>query len=165
MAVDLTQGGTILHPTQRGARLPYAVMNELDLAVATTAKGSALANGEILNAINVPKNTLLHGATAEIVVAANTSTGATFDMDVAEGDDFVDGGDLLTAGHVAPGSNGLYPFGANTVGPAATADTIDVKLIAPGSVALASGKIRVWAWMTDVSDLPMPTETSRDKLA
>lgn len=165
MAVDVTQGGTILHPTQRGARLPYAVMNEVDLAAVTTAKGSAIANGEIVNVINVPKNTLLHGATAEIVVAANTSTGATFDMDVAEGDDFVDGGDLLTAGHVAPGSNGLYPFGANTVGPAATADTVDVKLVMPGSVALATGNIRVWAWMTDVSDLPLPTETSRDKLA
>jgi len=165
MAVNVTQGGTILHPTQRGARMPYAVMNEVDLAVVTAAKGSAIANGEIVNVINVPKNTLLHGATAEVVTAANGSTGATFDLDVAEGDDFVDGGDLLTEGHVAAGSNGLLPFGANTVGPAATADTIDMKLIMPGSVALATGKIRVWAFMTDLSDLPLPTETSRDKLA
>jgi hypothetical protein len=165
MAVDVTKGGTVLHPTQRGARVPYAVMNEVDLAAVTTAKGSAIANGDIVNVINVPKDTILHGALAQVVTAANTSTGATFDLDVAEGDDFVDGGDLLTAAWVAPGSNGFYPFESNTVAPSATSDTIDMKLIMPGSVALATGKIRVWAWLTDVSPLPLPTETSRDKLA
>jgi hypothetical protein len=165
MAVDVTKGGTILHPTQRGARVPYAMMNTVDLAEVTTAKGSAIANGEIVNVFNVPANSILHGALAQVVTAANTSTGATFDLDVGEGDDFVDGGDLLTTGYVAAGSNGSLPFETNSVAPSATSDTIDMKLIMPGSVALATGKIRVWAWFTDVSDLPQPTETSRDKLA
>jgi hypothetical protein len=163
--VDQTLGGSTTHPTRRGSHYPYSVERVIDFAEVTTAKGSAIANGDIVNVFNVPANTLLHGAIAKVETAANTSTAATIDIDVAEGDDFVDGGDVLTAGWLAAGTNGLAPFGANTVNPIATSDTLDMKIIMPGSVALATGQVRVIAFMTDMSDLPVPTEVTRDVLA
>jgi hypothetical protein len=169
--VDMTVGGvgnaaatSINHKARMGAQMPYTVEFTLDFAEATTAKGSALAAGDIFQVIDVPANTLLHGAIAECVVAVN-STLATVDIDVAAGDDFIDGGDAATTGFMAIGSNGLAPFGANTVAPASAADTIDVKLATVGDTAVATGKIRVIAFMTDVTAKLGPNEVDRDTLA
>jgi hypothetical protein len=66
---------------------------------------------------------------------------------------------------MAIGSNGLAPFGANTVAPASAADTIDVKLATVGDTAVATGKVRVIAFMTDVTAKLGPNEVDRDTLA
>ena len=164
--VNFTRGSAAegTHVSGLSNRVPYMVERVVDFAEVTTTKGSALANWEIVQVINVPANTLLHGAVAE-VLTVDASTAATFDLDVAEGDDFVDGGDLSTLGYVAVGTNGLAPFGANTVLPTSASDTIDLKIIAPGSVAPASGKVRVTAWMTDASSLSLGGVATRDYLA
>lgn len=164
--VNFTRGSAAegTHVSGLSNRVPYMVERVVDFAEVTTTKGSALANGDIVQVINVPANTLLHGAVAE-VLTVDASTAATFDLDVAEGDDFVDGGDLSTLGYVAVGTNGLAPFGANTVLPTSASDTIDLKIIAPGSVAPASGKVRVTAWMTDASSLSLGGVATRDYLA
>jgi hypothetical protein len=126
MAYDLTNGSTTNHKSRTGANVPYTVEKTVSMADATTAKGSALANADVLEVIPVPANTLVHGAVA-YVETVDSSTAATFDIDVAAGDDFIDGGDFNTVGWAAVGSNGLLPFGANSV-IVDSADTIDVKL-------------------------------------
>jgi len=160
MAYDLTNGSTTNHMARSGANVPYTVEKIVSMSEATTVKGSALASADVLEVIPVPANTLVHGAVA-YVETVDTSTGATFDIDVAGGDDFIDGGDFNTAGWAAAGSNGLTPFGANSV-VLASADTIDVTLFAPGTVALADGVIRVVAFMTDLEEIPGPAEVGRD---
>ena len=169
--VDMTVGGvgnaaatSINHKARMGAQMPYTVEFTLDFAEATTAKGSALAAGDVFQVIDVPANTMLHGAAAEVLVAANSSV-CTLDIDIAAGDDFIDGGDATSTGFLAIGSNGLAPFGANTVNPASAADTIDVKLATAGDTAVATGKVRVIAFMTDMTAKRGPNEVDRDTLA
>ena len=169
--VDMTVGGvangaatSINHKARMGSQMPYTVEFTLDFAEATTAKGSALAAGDVFQVIDVPANTMLHGAAAEVLVAANSSV-CTLDIDIAAGDDFIDGGDATSTGFLAIGSNGLAPFGANTVNPASAADTIDVKLATVGDTAVATGQVRVIAFMTDMTAKLGPNEVDRDTLA
>ena len=169
--VDMTVGGvangaatSINHKARMGAQMPYTVEFTLDFAEATTAKGSALAAGDVFQVIDVPANTMLHGAAAEVLVAANSSV-CTLDIDIAAGDDFIAGGDAPSPGILAIGSNGMAPFGANTVNPASAADTIDVKLATAGDTAVATGKVRVIAFMTDMTTKLGPNEVDRDTLA
>lgn len=165
--VNLTRGSATVgnHVGGKTRRVPYSVERIVDFADAVAAKGSALTSGDVIQVIPVPANTLLHGAIAE-VLEVTASTAATFNLDVAGGDDFVDGGDLTTLGYVAVGTNGLAPFGANTVLPTSAEDTIDMTLIAPGAVALGSDcRVRVVAYMSDASEVDGPDEVSRNQLA
>ena len=166
--VDMTVGGvangaatSTNHKARLGAQMPYAVEFTLDFAEATTAKGSALAAGDIFQVIDVPANTMIHGAVAEVVTAVN-STVCTLDIDIAEGDSFIDGGDATSTGFLAVGTNGLAPFGANTVNPASAIDTIDVKIATAGDTAIATGQVRVIAFFTDLTAKLGPNEVDRD---
>jgi len=160
MAFDIANGGTINHRSRMGINAPYAVEFVLDWADALTTKGSALAASDVFSVINVPANTLLHGVIAEVMVVGD-ATAATIDVDVAEGDSFIDGANIIAStGYAAFGTNGLAPFGANTV-VNATADTVDVK-IATLSGTLTSGKVRVVAFMTDIAEIPGPASVARD---
>jgi len=168
MAIDMTVGGvangaatSTNHKARLGAQMPYAVEFTLDFAEATTAKGSALAAGDIFQVIDVPANTMIHGAAAEVVTAVN-STVCTLDIDIAEGDSFIDGGDATSTGFLAVGTNGLAPFGANTVNPASAIDTIDVKIATAGDTAIATGQVRVIAFFTDMTAKLGPNEVDRD---
>lgn len=160
MAYDLTNGSNTNHMSRTGANVPYTVEKVVSMADAVALKGSSLANADVLEVIPVPANTLLHGAVAYVEDVV-LSTGATFDLDVAGGDDFIDGGDLTTAGWVAAGSNGLLPFGANSV-IITSADTIDMTLAVTGSVAPDTGTVRVVAYMSDLAEIPGPAEVARD---
>ena len=168
--VDMTVGTTTdndsgNHISKSNSPMIYTVERTLNWADAVTTKGSALATGDIFQVIFVPRNTMLHGATAE-VVEAGENTGATINIDVGGGDDFVDGGAIDSTGWLAPGTNGFYPFESNTVGPQATSDFIDVTLVdVPGASTLATGKVRVIAYMSDVSETSKAAEASRDQLA
>ena len=82
-------------------------------------------------------------AGAEVLTAFDGSS-PTVDIDFAEGDDIIDGGDVSSAGFLAEGTNGQ----ANDVVTGAastftqfvtTTDTIDVKLIA-SSADVTTGK-------------------------
>lgn len=163
--INLTRGSTTgqTHPKRLATRMPYAVERTIDLADATVSKGSALTSGDIIQVFNVPAYTIIHGVIAE-VQTVDASTALTFDVDVAGGDDFVDGGDFNTVGYVAPGANGLLPFGANSVQATSAADTVDMTLIAPGSVAPANGVVRFVGFFTDVSDVPGGSVAARTQL-
>ena len=162
--IDMTKGDSSTGNHARVWRTPYAVERTISFAEATTSKGSALASADVIQAIPVPAGTIVHGAIAE-VLTVDGNTGATFDLDLDAGDDFVDGGDLNTAGYVAPGTNGLLPFGANSEQATSAANTIDLLIAgAPGDTTVSAGVVRVVAFMTDVSDVKGPETASRTTL-
>ena len=126
-------------------------------------------NGDIFQLLEVPANTFVLFAGAEVLTAFDGSS-PTVDIDFAEGDDIIDGGDVSSAGFLAEGSNGQ----ANDVVTGAastftqfvtTTDTIDVKLIA-SSADVTTGVLRVYACVVDVNGAQeLATEVVRDALA
>ena len=123
-------------------------------------------NGDIFQLLEIPANTFVLFAGAEVLTAFDGSS-PTVDIDFAEGDDIIDGGDVSSAGFLAEGTNGQ----ANDVVTGAastftqfvtTTDTIDVKLIA-SSGCLTTGKFRVYACVVDVNGAQeLAAEVARD---
>jgi len=145
------------------SRKPYLVEVEIDLAAAATAKGSALAAGDIIQAITVsPGNAVLFAGT-EIKTAPAGGTAGTFDLGITGGnvDAFVDGGAITGA------AVGAYSVMANTAVPVVfgAGDTIDMLLI--GTTPDTSGIIRVYAMLMDVTatGIKGASEVDRDTLA
>ena len=122
--------------------------------------------GDIFQLLEIPANTFVLFAGAEVLTAFDGSS-PTVDIDFAEGDDIIDGGDVSSAGFLAEGTNGQ----ANDVVTGAastftqfvtTTDTIDVKLIA-SSADVTTGKLRVYACVVDVNGAQeLATEVARD---
>ena len=145
----------------REARLDIAKMVE---------DGYSCVNGDIFQLLEIPANTLVLFAGAEVETDFN-GTSPTVDIDFAAGDDIVDGGDVSSAGFLAGGTNGqtmlVNTGAANTfTAHVTTTDTIDVKLIA-GSADVTSGILRVIACCIDTGPRGgrAPTEVDRDLLA
>lgn len=133
-----------------------------------TAAGWTAANGDIFQLLEIPANTMVLFAGAEVEAAVN-GTSPTVDIDFAEGDDIVDGGDVSSTGFLASGSNGAAMTTSGTITftqHVTTTDTIDVKLIA-GSADVTSGILRVIACCIDTGPRGgrAPTEVDRDLLA
>ena len=132
------------------------------------AAGGSFANGDIFQVLEIPANTLVLNAGAEVMKAFTSS--CTLDMDFAAGDDIIDGADITSTGFCAAGTNGQ----TNTVvGSAAstytqfvtTTDTIDCKI---AGAAPATGRLRVYATVIDLAGHGLddkPDEVDRDQLA
>ena len=126
-------------------------------------------NGDIFQLLEIPANTFVLFAGAEVLTAFDGSS-PTVDIDFAAGDDIIDGGDVSSAGFLAEGSNGqandTMTGAASTFTQfVTTTDTIDVKLIA-SSADVTTGKLRVYACVIDVNGAQeLATEVDRDTLA
>lgn len=123
-------------------------------------------NGDIFQVLEIPANTFIIAAGAEVLTVFDGTT-PTVDIDFAAGDDIVDGGDVTALGYLAAGTNG----GANLTSQATftqlvtTTDTIDVKLIA-ASADVTAGKLRVYAVVVDLDGIAETAdEVDRDQLA
>jgi len=146
-------------------------MREARLDIAKlVAAGYSCADGDIFQLLEIPANTLVLFAGAEVETAFN-GTSPTVDIDFAAGDDIVDGGDVTSTGFLAGGTNGqtmlVNTGAANTfTAHVTTTDTIDVKLIA-GSADVTSGILRVMACCIDTGARGgrAPDEVDRDLLA
>ena len=140
--------------------VPYFVDVEIDLAAAATAKGSALATNDVIEAISIPANTVIMAAGVEVVTAPAGGTSFSVDLGVTGGDvdAFVDG--FAVTGTSA----GAYATLA-TAGPVAvaTADTLD--LLCLGTTPDTSGVLRVYAVLMDVDGRIGANEVTRDVLA
>ena len=160
---------TTLTSTARGnsprGRTPYLVQNSVNFASAATAKGTALAAADIIQAITVPANTMVLDAGFEVTtVHAGTSSDCALDLGITgvDVDAYVDGFDFDAA------SAGAYTVSAGsgplTVG--ATADTLDI-LIQAQTGTTTAGVIRVFALLLDVDDIGSvgADEVDRDTLA
>lgn len=143
--------------------VPYLVDKLVDFAAAATAKGSALAASDVIEAISVPANTVILNAGIEIVtVLGGESSDNTFDLGTGvDADNFVDGfdADAAAAGAYAQNAAAFQPI---VVG--ATADTIDIT-IATATTAPTSGVARVWAVLMNVDGRILADEVDRDQLA
>ena len=135
---------------------------------ALVAAGGSFSDGDIFQVLEIPANTLVINAGAEVMKAFTSS--CTLDMDFAAGDDIIDGADITSTGFCAAGSNGQ----TNTiVGSAAstytqfvtTTDTIDAKI---AGAAPATGRLRMYATVIDLAGHGLddkPDEVDRDQLA
>lgn len=154
--IDLaTEGSAGKHPSRASnVKVPYLVEYEIDLAAAVTAKGSALAQADVIEAIPVPAGTMLiAGGAACKSVMTGTSTDLTLDIGVTGGDvdNLVDGWDFDAA------TAGAYAtvVGVNEPVFFTTADTIDI-LFVTQTGTVTGGVIRVFALLVDVSDAAAP---------
>ncbi len=133
-------GGTAGHPSTR--RKPYWVENTIDNSLFDPA------NGDIIQAINDPAETLVIAAGLEVLAASSSSI--TMDLGITgstaghnDPDCWVDGYDATATGH-AP----MDATDAAAMLIVKTADTIDILI---GGAQDTAGKVRVWALMCDIS--------------
>ena len=128
-------GGTAGHPSN--GRVPYLVENTIDLSQVRADTGPD--NGDVLQVIDIPAETLIMEAGIEVITALSSS--ATMDLGITGGDvDIYVDGDTNATGY------GTLTATARHI--AATADTLDILI---GGADSSAGKIRVWAVMCDVS--------------
>jgi hypothetical protein len=130
-------GGTTGHPSN--GRTPYLVENTIDIAAINSAAGTA--DGDVVQCLDIPAETLIMQAGVEVLTALSGSV--TIDLGITGGDvdNFVDGDTNATGYSVLTAT-------VNQV--IASADTLDALL---AGAASSVGKIRVWAVLCDVSGL------------
>ena len=161
MATITTLAGAASAGRTVGA-VPYLVDVTVDFAAAATAKGSALAAADVIEALSVPANTVILNAGMEVItVLGGESSDTTFDLGTGvDADNFVDGfdADAAAAGAYAQNAAAFQPI-VN-----ATADTIDI-LIATATTAPTSGEVRVWAVLMNVDGRPARASVDREQLA
>ena len=136
-------GGTTGHPAN--GRTPYLVENTIDISAINSSSGTA--NGDVVNALDIPAETLIMEAGIEVITALSSS--ATMDLGITGGDvdRYVDGDTNAT---------GYATLTATARVVVATADTLDILTAGADSSA---GKVRVYAVMCDISGID---ETDRN---
>jgi hypothetical protein len=131
---------------------------------AMIAAGATIADGDVFQLLEIPAESVVLCAGAEVMKQFTGSCVA--DIDFAGGDDIVDGDSLAVAAgtYLTAGSNGqtnivstgaanligeTIPGDANTAPVTVTAaDTIDVTI---SGAAAATGRLRVYAVIADIS--------------
>ena len=124
---------------------------------AMVAAGTSPANGDVFQLLEIPAESVVVAAGAEIMKSFTGS--CTCDIDFAGGDDIVDGAALDAAAgtYLAKGTNGeanvvntgaASTFAAAALACVGAADTIDVTV---AGATPATGRLRVYAIIADVS--------------
>ncbi len=138
--VSKVTGGTAGHPSTR--RKPYYVENTIDNSLFDPD------NADIIEALNVPAETLVMAAGLEVLTASSSSV--TFDLGITgstaghhDPDAFVDAYDATGTGY-AP----MDATDAAAMLVCKDADTIDILTAGAQDTA---GKVRVWAVLCDIS--------------
>lgn len=148
------------HGSSQRGRSPYMVQKTIDL----TAQAIDCSAGDVVQCLTIPANTRVMAAGFQVVESAtqNTGTDATATLGAADADEFVAAFDIDGAADLAYAPSAT-PAGDITL---ATADTLDLTFAGSGATFTA-GKIRVYAWMVDVSDQgdSSPSEVDCDALA
>ena len=148
------------HGSSQRGRSPYMVQKTIDL----TAQAIDCSSGDVVQCLTIPANTRVIHAGFQVVTSAtmNTGTTATATLGAADADEFV------TAFDIDGASDGAYAPSATPAADVtlASADTLDLTFAGDGAT-FSAGKIRVYAWMVDVSDQgdSSPVEVDRDLLA
>jgi len=153
--------GAGTHPSRGLRNMPYVVENTINFATATTAKGSALAAADVIEAVQIPAQSVVLAAGYEVLSAitgdVTMSVGVTGVLATA----YVNAATLAAATSV-----GTYGTSSSTAYPIATgvADTVDL-LISASTTALSAGSVRVWAVLVDAQDRVGPASVDREQLA
>lgn len=152
--VDLTPGTTSQIGTTISAsgRTPYFVSQDLDLAKAVTAKGSALAASDVIQVMDIPANTMIIGAGFEVTTAANSTGDEELSLQTSvSATTWVSNRPINALGYANEITTG-GTFG--TLARRSTAaDTLDCVLGATGvTTSPATGVIRVFATLMSYDD-------------
>jgi len=155
-------------PSTKNSNIMRNIEAYLDID-ALVAAGNSFSDGDIFLVTEIPANSLVLNAGAEVMKAFTSS--CTLDMDIgSDGDDVIDGADITSTGFCAAGTNGQ----TNTVvGNAAStytqfqssATTIACTI---AGAAPATGRLRVYATIIDCGGHGLsdkPDEVDRDQLA
>ena len=155
-------------PSMKNSNVMRNIEAYLDID-ALVAAGNSFSDGDIFLVTEIPANSLVLNAGAEVMKAFTSS--CTLDMDIgSDGDDVIDGADITSTGFCAAGTNGQ----TNTVvGNAAStytqfqssATTIACTI---AGAAPATGRLRVYATIIDCGGHGLsdkPDEVDRDQLA
>ena len=124
---------------------------------AMIAAGATIADGDIFQLLEIPAESVVVAAGAEIMKSFTAS--CTCNIDFAGGDDIIDGAALDAAAgtYLVKGSNGeanivntgaASLYAAEALALVGAADTIDVVI---AGAAAATGRLRVYAVIADVS--------------
>ena len=124
---------------------------------AMIAAGATIANGDIFQLLEIPAESVVVAAGAEIMKSFTAS--CTCNIDFGGGDDIIDGAALDAAAgtYLVKGSNGeanivntgaASLYAAEALALVGAADTIDVVI---AGAAPATGRLRVYAVIADIS--------------
>ncbi len=139
-------GGTTGHPSN--GRTPYLVENTIDIAAINSSAGTA--NGDIVQALDIPAETVILHAGLEVLTACSSSvvidlgtTGSSAGF--LDPDAFVDAYDATGATYAPRDVADAAPVVTCKV-----ADTLDLLVAGANSTV---GKVRVFAILCDVSGI------------
>ena len=156
---NTTGAGT--QPARSLRAMPYVVENFIDFAAATTAKGSALAANDVIEALQIPAQSAVLAAGFEVMSAVTGDVTVSLGVTGVSAAAYVATQALTgstTVGTFATSAAAGYPI---VSGPA---DTLDV-LIAASTTAISAGKVRVFAVLVDVIDHPNAATAKHDQLS
>ena len=154
-------------PSSKNTNVMRNIEAYLDID-ALVAAGGSFSDGDVFQVLEIPANTFVLNAGAEVMKAFTGS--CTLDMDFAGGDDIIDGADITSTGFCAAGTNGqtntVVGSAASTYTQFITAtDTIDCTI---AGAAPATGRLRVYATVISLAGHGLsdkPDEVDRDQLA
>ena len=156
-----TAVGAGTHPSRSVRPMPYVVENTISLAAAVTAKGSALAAADVIEALQIPAQSIVLAAGFEITSAVTgsctVSLGVTGVTAAAYVSAFAVTGSLSVGDYATPATAG-YPIVTKA------ADTLDLLLVTE-TTTLSAGSIRVFAVIVDAQDKTGPASVDREQLA
>lgn len=156
----LKEGSASYTPTMYDSTKVYVVENVINFADALTAKGSALASSDTIEALQIPAGTFILFAGIQTILADDATT-LTLDLGMTGGtvDHWVDGYDQAAA---AAGDYAAWDANAGIAAQfVSAADTLDV-LFATLTGTLTIGKIRVFAVLADCSGTSVGGYSSRN---
>ena len=153
--------GAGTHPSRSIRPMPYVVENTISLAAAVTAKGSALAATDVIEALQIPAQSIVLAAGYEITSAVTGSCTVSLGVTGVSAAAYVAA--FAVTGSLAVGD---YATSASAGFPIVTkaADTLDLLLVTE-TTTLSAGSIRVFAVLVDAQDKTGPASVDREQLA
>jgi len=153
--------GAGTQPSRSLRNMPYVVENTISWSAAVTAKGSALAAADVIEALQIPAQSIVLAAGFEITSAitgsCTVSLGVTGVTAAAYVSAFGVTGSLSVGDYATPATAG-YPIVTKA------ADTLDLLLVTE-TTTLSAGSIRVFAVIVDAQDKTGPASVDREQLA
>lgn len=152
--------GAGTHPSRALRNMPYVVENTINFASAVTAKGSALAAADVIEALQIPAQSIVLAAGFEVISAVTgsctVSLGVTGVTAAAYVSAFGVTGSLAVGDYATPATAG-YPIVTKS------ADTLDLLLVTE-TTTLSAGSIRVFAVIVDATDRIGPASVTRTQI-
>jgi hypothetical protein len=153
--------GAGTQPARSVRNMPYMVENTVNWASAVTAKGSALAAADVIEALQIPAQSIVLAAGFEVITAATGSCTVSLGVTGVTAAAYVSAFAVTssaTAGTYATPATAGYPIVSQA------ADTIDLLLVTE-TTTLSAGSVRVFALIVDASDRVGPASVDREQLA